>query len=259
MSRGLTKVGFLAAAGLIALAPATGEGATPPSGAATYKELPVNQAGTLSGTVAFAGPVSGPYVIWPKKDAEVFGEKIPDDRWLISRDGKVQNAVVILEGVASGKAWPTRNPTLDNRGGRFVPHVQVARRGAQLEIVNSDPVLHNTHGYQEGRTVFNLALPNQGQRIRQTLRRAGVIEVMCDSHDWMSGWVIVLDHPYFAITGPDGAFEIRDIPAGTYKLTAWHEKLRRLEQSVAVAAGKVVQVGITFRPSPETAPKASAK
>lgn len=225
----------------------------------TYQQSTVAKAGKISGVAKFSGPIPEPYVIWVKKDAEVFGEKIPDERLLISRDGKVQNVVVTLEGITAGKAWPAASQALENRGGRFVPHVQVARRGAQLEIVNSDPVLHNTHGFQESRTVFNLALPNKGQRIKQSLRRAGIVEVMCDSHDWMNGWVVVLDHPYFAITGPDGAFEITEIPAGTYKLTAWHEKLGRQEQSVAVAAGKVAQVGITFRPSPETAPKASAK
>jgi hypothetical protein len=128
-----------------------------------------------------------------------------------------------------------------------------------LEVVNSDPVLHNTHGFQESRTVFNLALPNKGQRIKQTLRRAGVIEVMCDSHDWMNGWVVVLDHSYFAITGQDGTYEIPDVPPGTYKLTAWHEKLGRQQQQVTVAAGKVAQAGFTFRPVAGTAGKAPAK
>ncbi len=224
-----------------------------------YQQAVVSNGGKIIGHVKYDGPIPEPYVIWVTKDKDALGEKVPDERLLISRDGKVQNVVVSLEEIAAGKAWPATNHTLENRGGRFVPHVQVARRGAPLEVVNSDPVLHNTHGFQESRTVFNLALPNKGQRIKQTLRRAGIIEVMCDSHDWMNGWVVVLDHPYFAITGQDGTYEITDVPPGTYKLTAWHEKLGRQQQQVTVAAGKVAQVGFTFRPAAGTAGKAPAK
>jgi hypothetical protein len=224
-----------------------------------YQQATVSNGGKITGQVKFDGPIPEPYVIWVKKDAEVFGAKVPDERLLISKDGKLQNVVVMLEGITPGKAWPTVNPTLENRGGRFIPHVQAAPRGASLEVVNGDPVLHNTHGFQESRTVFNLALPNTGQRIKQTLRRAGIIEVMCDSHDWMNGWVLVLDHPYFAVTGKDGTFEITDVPPGAYKLTAWHEKLGRLEQQVTVTAGKVAQSAFTFRPSAGTAGKTSGK
>ncbi len=224
-----------------------------------YQQAVVSNGGKIIGHVKYDGPIPEPYVIWVTKDKDALGEKVPDERLLISRDGKVQNVVVTLEEIAAGKAWPAATHTLENRGGRFVPHVQVARRGASLEVVNSDPVLHNTHGFQESRTVFNLALPNKGQRIKQTLRRAGIIEVMCDSHDWMNGWVVVLDHPYFAITGQDGTYEIPDITPGTYKLTAWHEKLGRQQQQVTVAAGKVAQAGFTFRPVAGTAGKAPAK
>lgn len=224
-----------------------------------YQQVTLSNGGKIIGQVKYDGPIPEPYVIWVTKDKEALGEKVPDERLLISRDGRVQNVVVSLEGIASGKPWLAPNHTLDNRGGRFIPHLQLARRGGELEVVNSDPVLHNTHGFQESRTVFNLALPNKGQRIKQTLRRAGIIEVMCDSHDWMNGWVVALDHPYFAVTGKDGAYEISDIPPGTYKLTAWHEKLGRLEQQVTVAAGKVAQAGFTFRPVAGAGRKPSAK
>ncbi len=250
---GLALVGVLFVVGAHA-------GPGPALAADAYRAAAVSGGGKVSGLVNYAGPIPEPYVIWVKKDAEVFGEKVPDERLLVSRDGRVQNVVVTLEGIAAGKAWPAANHVLENRGGRFIPHVQVARVGAQLEIVNSDAVLHNTHGFlgSHSRTVFNLALPNKGQRIKQSLRRAGTIEVMCDSHDWMNGWVVVLDHPYFAITGQDGAFEIADIPPGTYKLVAWHEKLGRLEQGAMVASGKAARADFTFRP-PAPPAKTSGK
>ena len=222
-------------------------GAGPAPAAGAYRGGAVRGGGRVSGVVQYAGPIPEPYVIWVKKDAEVFGEKVPDERLLISREGRVQNVVITLEGLSTGKAWPAATPTLDNRGGRFVPHVQVAQRGVQLTIVNSDPVLHNTHGFQDSRTVFNVAVP-KGRRMKQVLERAGILEAMCDVHGWMNAWIVVLDHPYFAVSGNDGAYEITDILPGTYKLAAWHEKLGRLEQQVKVAAGATVQADFTFRP-----------
>ncbi len=236
---------ILILAGLVAALGSGGAGAQE-----AYREVAVNKAATITGEAIFAGPPPEPYVIWVKKDAEVFGEKVPDDRLVVSRAGKVQNVVVTLEGIREGKPWPNPNhrPQLVNKGGRFLPHVQVVRTGTQLEIINRDPVLHNTHGYQGGRTVFNLAQPNQDQIIRKPLKQPGLIDIMCDAHDWMSAWIAVSGHPYVAITGDDGTYAINDIPAGTYTLTAWHEKLGKKQVQVTVEGGKRQRADFTFSP-----------
>src|SRR3989304_360971 len=117
-----------------------------------YREVTVKNGATISGEAIHAGPPPGPFVIWVKKDAEVFGEKIPDDRLVVSRSGKIMNVVVALEAIKEGKPWPNHRPQLVNKGGRFLPHGQEVRIGAELEIINRDPVLHNSHGYQAGRT-----------------------------------------------------------------------------------------------------------
>jgi len=211
-----------------------------------YREMTVNNGAVISGEAVHAGSPPGPFVIWVKKDAEVFGEKVPDDRLVVSRAGKIKNVVVTLEGISEGKPWPDQRPQLANKGGRFLPHVQIVRTGTQLEIVNRDPVLHNTHGYQGGRTVFNLAQPNQDQIIRKPLKQPGLIDIMCDAHDWMSAWISVSPHPYIAITGEDGTYTINDIPAGTYTLTAWHEKLGKKQVQVTVEGGKRQRVDFTL-------------
>jgi hypothetical protein len=211
-----------------------------------YREMAVNSGTAISGEAVHAGPPPGPFVIWVKKDAEVFGEKVPDDRLVVSRTGKIKNVVITLEGIREGKPWSNHRPQLANKGGRFLPHVQIVRTGTQLEIVNRDPVLHNTHGYQDGRTVFNLAQPNQDQIIRKPLKRPGLIDVMCDSHDWMSAWIAVSPHPYVAITGEDGIYTLSDVPPGTYQLTAWHEKLGKKQVQVTVGAAKRQRVDFTF-------------
>ncbi len=228
-------------AGLVAALGALGAGARE-----AYREVTVSIGAAISGEATHAGPPPGPFVIWVKKDAEVFGEKVPDDRLAVSQGGKIKNVVVTLEGIREGKPWPNHRPQLLNKGGRFLPHVQVVRTGIELEIINRDPVLHNTHGYQGGRTVFNLAQPNQDQIIRKPLKRPGLVDIMCDAHDWMSAWIVVQDHPYFAITGEDGAYAISDIPSGTYTLTAWHEKLGKKQVQVTVGAGKRQRVDFIF-------------
>lgn len=211
-----------------------------------YREGTVTSGATIVGEATYAGSPPGPFVIWVKKDADVFGEKLPDERLVVSRTGKIKNVLIALEGIKEGKRWPNHPSRLLNKGGRFVPHLQVVRTGVQLEVINEDPVLHNTHAYLTGRTVFNLAQPNKGQVIRKPLKRAGLVELVCDSHGWMNGWIAVLDHPYFAITGEDGAYTITDVPPGTYTLTAWHEKLGKKQVQVTVGAAKRQRVDFTF-------------
>jgi len=228
-------------AGLVAALQPVGAGAQE-----AYREVTLNNGATISGEAIHTGSPPGPFVIWVKKDTEVFGEKVPDDRLVVSRAGKIKNVVVTLEGIREGKPWPNHRPELINKGGRFLPHVQVVRTGAQLEIINRDPVLHNTHGYQGGRTVFNMAQPNQDQILRRPLKKPGLIDVMCDAHDWMSAWILVQDHPYFAVTGEDGSYAITDIPPGSYTLTAWHEKLGRQQLQVTVKAREQKKASFSF-------------
>ena len=159
-----------------------------------------------------------------------------------------QNAAVYLVEVAKGKAWPpaAKPPELDNIKCRFVPDVQVIPAGP-LDVVNKDPVLHNTHGYYGKRTAFNMALPNEGQRIPTDLTRAGTVRVDCDAHGWMQGWIYVVDNPYYAITGADGKFSITDVPPGTYNLVAMQSYTGPNQQSVTVASGKPTTLTIELK------------
>ncbi|HKC15218.1 MAG TPA: carboxypeptidase regulatory-like domain-containing protein, partial [Steroidobacteraceae bacterium] len=139
-----------------------------------------------------------------------------------------------------------KTPELDNRKCRFEPEVQVIRAGP-LDVVNDDPILHNTHGYYGKRTAFNMALPNQGQRIPTELTRAGTVRIDCDAHGWMEGWIYVVDNPYYAITGADGKFTITDVPPGNYSLVAIHSFTGPLQQPVTVAAGKPTNLTIELK------------
>lgn len=213
-----------------------------------YRRGAVSDGGVVKGTVRLKGQPPGPYVIWVKKNADIFGEKLPDERLLVSREGQVRNTVVHLVDVAEGKAWLEKEFLLVNQGGRFIPHVQVVRRGAPLTIVNHDPVLHTVHSLLGAETLFNVALPLKGQKVRRFLSKTGIVDITCNTHDWMSAWIVVLDHPYFAVTGEEGTYYITEVPPGRYRLAAWHEKLGRIEERVVVAPRAQLEVNFVFSP-----------
>ena len=165
---------------------------------------------------------------------------------------QLQNVIVFLDDVQSGKAWPEKEYKLDQLKCRFEPYIQVIPKGADLVISNSDPVLHNVHPYEQvgdkRRTLFNLAQPKLGQVNTKAIktRRGEVVELSCDAHSWMSGWMYVLEHPYFAIVGEDGSFTIDNVPPGSYTLKAWHPVLQLQEQSVDVDANGSVSASFEF-------------
>jgi Polysaccharide lyase family 4, domain II len=92
-----------------------------------------------------------------------------------------------------------------------------------------------------------VALPNQGQRVAKPLKRPGVVRVECDAHGWMLGWVYVAENPYFAVTGKDGGFVIKDVPPGSYTLVGWQEFTGEVEMPVTVKAKEVVSVPVELK------------
>ena len=218
---------------------------TPPAFA--YEAGAVTGGGSIEGKVVYNGPVQTRKII-PNKDVETCGGIREEPLIEVSPDKGVQNAAVYLVDVAKGKAWPPagKPPELDNIKCEFVPHVQVMPAG-QLDVVNKDPVLHNSHGYYGKRTAFNMAQPNQGQSIPADLSRAGIVRVDCDVHGWMEGWVYVVDNPYYALTDADGKFSITDVPPGTYKLVAVQSLTGPNEQTVTVASGKATTLNIELK------------
>ncbi len=194
-----------------------------PLAAAGYVEAPVPDGGALVGRVRFAGePVKGE-PIPVRKNIDVCGDAKPFQALLVGPSRGVKNTVVYLEGVERGKK--PADLELDNARCLFVPHVSAVMAGAKVRIKNTDPILHNTHGFHDKTTVFNVALPNQDQviDITQRIKKVGVIDVQCDAHTHMRAWIVVRDNPYFAVTDDQGQFRIADIPAGRYRVVAWHE------------------------------------
>lgn len=229
-------------AGLVLLTPwAIAE--TPP--------ITVSAPAILSGRILYQGPLPVDQSVPVHKHRDFCGGERPLGRYRVSSKGEVENAVVMLEGDVETLPLPGSEQAvavLDNRGCEFLPRVQVARPSATLEVRNSDPILHSAHAYFEvGRTAFHVALPNFRDRTRTQLPQAGVIRIECDvGHTWMRAYIVISSSPFTAVTGPDGAFQIRDVPAGRYRLLAWHEAFGTLEREVSVGGGEHVRLTVIF-------------
>lgn len=215
--------------------------------AMAYDVVPVSGAGRIEGKVSFLGSVPIKKVI-PTKDRDVCGGPRDEAQIRVGADKGVQDAVVYLKGIEKGKAWgpADKTPALDQEHCIFKPAVQIVRAG-KFDVINSDPVLHNTHGFYGQRTAFNLALPNQGMKITNDLPRAGLVRVECDAHGWMLAHVYVADSPYYALTGADGSFAITDVPPGNYTLVATQHFTGDTEMPVTVSGGEATKLTIELK------------
>ncbi|HYU68019.1 MAG TPA: hypothetical protein VEL09_01675 [Burkholderiales bacterium] len=215
--------------------------------ALSYEVVSISGGGAITGKVVYQGSVPIKKII-PTKDKEVCGGPRDEAQVLLGPDKGVQDAVVYLKDVAKGKAWgkPDKSPVLDQEHCKFEPPVQVIRAG-NIDIVSSDPVLHNTHGFYGRRTAFNLALPNKGTRIPVELTRSGMVRVECDAHGWMLAHIYVADSPYYVLTGKDGSFSIKDIPPGQYTLVTSQYFLGDTETAVTVKSGETVKRSVELK------------
>lgn len=239
------------AAAIAILAGATAER---PSGPfrPTASSVALAPVGSIDGTVTVKRARAAP-PLRVTKDVEHCGHELVSEALLANPQGGLANAVVYIEGSPAASS-PGAGATLrlSNDGCAFVPHVQAAVAGGSLTLRNNDPLLHNVHFFlrTDGRrrTVMNLALPASVPRLdaSRALRRPGVIEVRCDAHEWMSAWILLFDHPYFAVTDARGRFTLPDLPPGTYTLRVWHETLGELSGEVAVQSGQVTTVSLPY-------------
>jgi hypothetical protein len=210
------------------------------SALAGYTEAPVANGGTISGKVSWEGPPPPDTKVVVKQDPGTCGATRELQEVEVSKEGGLANVVVYLVDIASGKKMdlPAR-PVLDQKGCHYTPTIQVIAVNSELQVKNSDPILHNVHAYagQGGSTVLNLAMPKQDMVIGKKLKKAGGVTLKCDVHDFMRGAFFVAANPYFAVTGADGTYSITDVPPGTYAIATFHEVAQPREGNVTVAPG----------------------
>lgn len=148
-----------------------------------------------------------------------------------------RDVVVFLENVSGVFKPPAKKPSIDQKNLIFLPHILPVLVGTTVEFPNNDNVMHNVFSPAKVKK-FNLGTYGSGTIREVTFDKPGVIPLLCNVHAEMSAYVIVLQNPYFASTGPDGKFSIKNIPPGTYTIKTWHEKLKAQEKKIIISKGK---------------------
>jgi hypothetical protein len=172
-----------------------------------------------------------------------------DQSVVVGPGGELENVFVYIKTGLEGQAYPTPTTPVvfDQLNCTYHPHVFGIMTKQNLEILNSDATLHNVHATPGNSPEFNVGMPTQGMKITKNFKKPEVmVHIKCEVHPWMSAYAGVLDHPYFAVAGKGGTFEIPNLPAGTYTVEAWHEKLGTQTQELTVADGAAVEVSFTF-------------
>jgi len=256
-----TRVSIVA--GVIAISVACGgskepstRSSEPSAPGATPAEQRVDPAtaGEIHGVVTFEGAVPRNEPIKMNSDPVCETEAtVPQfqDTYIVGDDGKTLGNVFVYVKEGLGNYiydTPTQPVTIDQKGCRYHPHVVGIRVGQPLDVINSDPTLHNVHALPKGNQEFNTGQPVQGMKMTHTFTsREVMVPFKCDVHSWMTAYVGVLDHPYFAVTEKDGRFDLKTLPPGTYTIEAVHEKLGRTTQQVTVAPKETKAITFTFR------------
>lgn len=244
----------LAALGALLLLSACGSDASkkpagPPPDA---KRVDTATAGSVAGRVMLEGTpptnprikmAADPVCIRANADGAAFES-------FVIEDGGLNNVFVYVKD-GLGNYWfdaPAEPVKLDQSACRYKPHVFGVRVGQPIEITNSDSTLHNVHALASNNREFNFGQHFAGQKNTERFESPEVmVTFKCDVHSWMNAYAGVVEHPYFAVTSGGGRFELEDLPAGTYTLEAWHEKLGRQTQTVTIAERESKQISFSFK------------
>lgn len=206
----------------------------PVSGMAAYEGGDVKDGGTISGTVKFKGTAPAPKKLDVGKDKEVCDKSPKYDQSLVVKNGNIADAVVTITDIKKGKKIELKKVSLDQQGCQYHPHVVAFPVGSPVEIINPDGILHNIHSYSKVNSAFNMAQPKFKKTMEVKIDKPEAIEVRCDVHGWMEGWLVATENPYFAVTDESGNFKLENVPAGTYTVEVWQQKLGKSSQKVTV-------------------------
>lgn len=211
--------------------------------AATTETAASEGMGTLRGKVEFSGSFTPLPPLHLKgdanvKDAAVCAAETAPDQTILVKDGGLANVFIYLKKAPkAAPAAPTDSLIFDQKYCVFKPHAMTMRVGQTVRILNSDGVAHNTHTYGNKTVQFNsIVPPNDAVGVPLIYKQAEQepISVGCDIHPWMKAYHLPIDHPYVALSGEDGTFEIKDLPAGKHEFKVWHEAGKLLEKSLVV-------------------------
>jgi len=227
-----------------------------PSAAGAGQRVDTATAGDVKGVVTLDGVAPKNEAIKMNADPVCVKQNTTpqsQETYIVGDDGKTLGNVFVYVKDGLGAYvfdTPTETAKIDQQNCRYHPHVFGMRVNQPLTIINSDPTLHNIHALPKANKEFNNGQPIQGMKMTHTFDTKEVmVPFKCDVHGWMNAYVGVLDHPYFAVTGKDGKFDLKTVPPGTYTIEAWHEKLGAMTQSVTVGAKETKDITFLFKAS----------
>ncbi len=207
--------------------------------------------GSVAGKVTLEGTPPSSETIQMAADpncARMHSSPVTTEFVVAGEGGGLANSFVYLKGGVQGSfPAPSEPVVLDQQGCIYHPHVIGIQVGQPLEIVNSDETLHNIHAMPKLNKEFNIGQPVKGLKTQRTFDTAEVmVPFKCDVHKWMNSYAGVLEHPFFAVTGPDGSFNIDGVPPGSYVVEVWHERLGTKEMNVTVAEKATAEANFSF-------------
>ncbi|MFQ5799701.1 MAG: carboxypeptidase regulatory-like domain-containing protein [Bacteroidota bacterium] len=167
---------------------------------------------------------------------------------VVNENGTLRNVLIYIREGLGGKIYtpPPDSILFDQKGCLYTPHVLGIQVGQEFVVKNSDPTLHNVHTLSKENRPFNIAQPRQGMTFTRKFEKPETFKVKCEVHPWMNAYVGVFTHPFYAVTGDDGSFAIKNLPAGEYTVEAWHEKYGAQTMKVKVGTAETATVDFTY-------------
>jgi plastocyanin len=222
----------------------------PAAGAARVDE---SKAAQITGRITYEGERPVNPAVRPASDPFCLRETPADTRLenvVVADDGGLENVFVYVTDRFNQYQFdvPAEPVKLDQVGCVYKPHVIGVRTGQPLQVTNSDDTLHNVNARAQNNRSFNVGQAVRGQKNTTTFTvRDVMIRFKCDVHPWMSAYAGVVEHPYFAVTSAGGQFELKNVPAGSYTIEAWHERLGTQTQTVTVGENETKAIDFTFK------------
>lgn len=231
----------------VAEQPTAAAPAGPPVDAAT--------AATITGKILFTGAAPKPNKLRMDADAAcvaAHGQPVFSEDIAVNDNKTLRWVFVYVKAGLGDRTFPVpKEPVmLDQHGCLYTPHVIGVQAGQDIHITNSDQTTHNIHPVPTNNREWNTSMaPGAEHLVKNFPREELLIPVKCNVHPWMKGYIGVLKHPFFAVSGPDGTFTIKGLPPGKYTIAAWQEKLGTVEQEVTVGPKETKKVDFTFKPA----------
>jgi hypothetical protein len=212
-----------------------------------YEAIEVTEGGTIRGTIRIMGEAPEAVQIPVQKDTEVCGLSVVGPSITLGPANTVVDAVVYLRGVTKGRPLVPAGRAVEQQIVKcaLTPRLEFLPLGSTLELRNGDPIVHEIQAFIGDTKIFEVFLPFKDFRARVELDQFGIVALRCSAgHTWMSGTLVVQEHPYYSRTDSRGAYSIEDIPSGPHRLALWHELLGEMEVDVTVETGAVTTMDL---------------